>query len=83
MRVDIINKLPDRGTALALNKWCVGFEILKCPSGMCNIFKPTLVIWCFKFLTESTMHLVDGRPALMKGFRKYFVFPWGISIEIH
>lgn len=74
---------PYMGELGELNKWYFGIEFFKCNPVRVNIFKPYIMIWCFKWLDFGEMGKLNGREAKRKGFIKTFEFPYGISIEIH
>jgi len=74
-----IGNLPQRGEQSQLGKWYWGFEIAKCPPYMVRLFKPYIAITLVKVNHYGTTIAFMDR----FGGRKEFIFPWGISIEIH
>lgn len=73
---------PDIGESGKLNKWYFGIDFLRCPPSQVGIFRPSIFIWCVKWLDHGEPGMFNGRPEKRKGHWKEFNFPWGIRIEI-
>ena len=75
-------KLPPLGEQYRLNKWYVSFELLKGYTSTFGKLGQDLMVCCFKILGHGEPYKFDGRELKMKGGRKWWQFPYGITIHI-
>lgn len=67
---------------MALNRWYIGIEFLKCPPSQWGVFRPTIFFICMKITDYGEPYKLDGRPQKKKGGWKEWRCPIGIHFSI-